>query len=68
MVTAACPPCPKARVQVGMLSSISFYYRNIAIKVLASKTPVSDQDFLMEKLLLTQDELKDFKQFNFFII
>ena len=54
--------------KIGMLSSISFSYRNIAIKVLACRTPVSDQDFLMEKLLLTPNEIKDFKQFNFFIV
>lgn len=69
MVTCSMPTLSESQdCRIGMLSSISFYYRNIAIKVLASKTPVSDQDFLMEKLLLTQDELKDFKQFNFFII
>ncbi|MEY8367710.1 helix-turn-helix transcriptional regulator [Anaerovoracaceae bacterium 42-11] len=54
--------------RIGMLSSITFSYRNIAIKVLVSRTPVTDKKFLMEKLLLSQEELKHIRAINFFKI
>lgn len=57
-----------SQYKFGMLSSFSFYYQNIAIKALASETPITDSDSLLDKLRFSQDDIKKIKQFNFFVL
>ncbi|MCI9593613.1 MAG: hypothetical protein HFG51_05590 [Lachnospiraceae bacterium] len=54
--------------KLGMLSSITFYYQNIAIKVLASETPIADRNYILDKLQFSQDDIKRIKQFNFLFL
>lgn len=54
--------------RIGMMSSMTFTYQNIAIKVLASCAPVTDKTFLIEKLQLSGEEFRNMKQLNFFKI
>lgn len=54
--------------RIGMMSSMTFTYQNIAIKMLASSTPVTDKEFLQNKLQLSKEELRSIKQMNLFKI
>lgn len=52
--------------KVGLLSTISYFYQNIAMKVIASETPLPEDDQLVSTLRLTPEELKNIKRTNFF--
>lgn len=54
--------------KIGLLSSITVYYQNMAGKILVSEKPVKDEQFLKENLIITKDVLKEIKRTNFFIL
>lgn len=54
--------------KIGLVSTITFYYQPIALKTLASAVPITDMDFLLSKLQLTPQEVKEIKYNNVFII
>lgn len=54
--------------QIGLLTSITVYYQNMAGKILISETPIHDQNLLMEKLKISKQDLKELKHSNFFIV
>lgn len=54
--------------KIGLISTITFFYQPNAIKTLASKVPITDKDYLISKLQLTPEEIKNMKQTNFFIV
>ncbi|MCI9181019.1 MAG: helix-turn-helix transcriptional regulator [Lachnospiraceae bacterium] len=69
MITFSMPALSEhSQYKIGMLSSITFYYQNIAIKVLVSETPMDNRNFLLEKLQFSPDDVKRIKQFNSFIV
>lgn len=68
MMTLSLPTLSEQDYRIGMLSSITFAYQNIAIKVLASRVPLTDKEALVEKLMLSQEELTHIRQMNFFKI
>ena len=53
---------------IGLLTSTTTHYENIALKTLVSESPITDTDLLEKKLKLTTEELKLIKATNFFII
>lgn len=52
--------------RVGLLSTISYFYQSIAMKVIASETPLTEDESLISSLRLTPEELKNIKRTNFF--
>ena len=54
--------------RIGLLSCISYFYQAISMKVLASETPVSDEQQLIESLRVNQEDIKNLKRTNFFMI
>lgn len=52
--------------KVGLLSTISYFYQNIAMKVIVSETPLPEDEQLVSSLRLTTEELKNIKRTNFF--
>lgn len=54
------------KIKVGLLSTISYFYQSIAMKVLASETPLAENEELMNELRISQEELKNIKRTNFF--
>lgn len=54
--------------KMGLISTITFYYQPVAVKALACKVPITDTDFLVSKLQLTAQEIKDIKYINAFIV
>ncbi|MGN1166262.1 MAG: helix-turn-helix domain-containing protein [Lachnospiraceae bacterium] len=56
------------KVKVGLLSTISYYYQSIAMKVVASETPLQENEELMNSLLISPEELKNIKRTNFFLV
>lgn len=52
--------------KVGLLSTISYFYQNIAMKVFVSETPLTEDEQLISSLRLTAEELKNIKRTNFF--
>jgi len=67
MLTFSIPSLTKDKTyKVGILTSITFHFQDVCIKALASKEPVTDQEFLLDKLLLTNEELKEFRRGNHF--
>ncbi len=53
--------------QIGLLSSITVYAQNMAGKVLITDAPVDDR-ILLDKLRVTNEEIKELKRTNFFIV
>lgn len=67
MLTFSVPSLTKAKkYKLGVLTSITFHFQDVVIKALASKDPITDQDFLLDKLLITNEELKEFRRGNHF--
>ena len=56
------------KVKIGLLSTISYYYQSIAMKVVASETPLPQNEELINSLLLSPEELKNIKRTNFFFV
>lgn len=52
--------------KIGLLSTISYFYQNIAMKVFVSETPLAEDEQLIASLRLTAEELKNIKRTNFF--
>ena len=52
--------------KIGLLTTISYFYQNIAMKVIVSETPLPDDEELIYSLRLTPEELKNIKRTNFF--
>jgi len=49
---------------VGLISTITYFYQSIAMKVIASENPLNDE--LKNALHISSDELKNIKRTNFF--
>ncbi len=58
----------KSEYTIGLLSSTTTRYENIALKTLVSKKPVKDTQLLEKKLKLTSEDLKNIRSSNFFIV
>ncbi len=54
--------------RIGLLSSITVYYQNMAGKILISDTPIQDQSLLMDNLVVDKQTLKELRRTNFFIV
>lgn len=52
--------------KVGLLSTISYFYQNIAMKVIVSDAPLPEDEELISTLRLTAEDLKNIKRTNFF--
>ncbi|MBM6737275.1 helix-turn-helix transcriptional regulator [Faecalicatena fissicatena] len=52
--------------KIGLLTTISYFYQNIAMKVIVSETPLPEDEALISSLRLTPEELKNIKRTNFF--
>lgn len=59
---------PHSAYKVGLLTTISYFYQNIAMKVIVSETPLSEDEQLISSLRLTPEELKNTKRTNFFYV
>nr|WP_288710147.1 helix-turn-helix transcriptional regulator [uncultured Dorea sp.] len=51
---------------VGLISTITYFYQSIAMKVIASENPLPLNDELINALHISSDELKNIKRTNFF--
>ncbi len=54
--------------RIGSMTTISFFYQSISLKVVASETPITDEDYLYSKLQISSEELKYIKRTNFFVV
>lgn len=54
------------KTKVGLLSTISYFYQSIAMKVVASETPLAENEELINELRISQEELRNIKRTNFF--
>ena len=52
--------------KVGLLSTISYFYQNIAMKVIVSDAPLPEDEELISTLRLTAEDLKNINRTNFF--
>lgn len=69
MITFSMPALSEdLQYKLGMLSSITFYYQNIAIKVLASETSIADRNFILDKLQFLRMTLKELNRFIFYFL
>lgn len=69
MLTLSIPTVSKEQThRMSLLTTITFYYQRVAIKCLTSQTPVTNMDFLVKKLQISQEEIKALKNTNFFTI
>jgi transcriptional regulator with XRE-family HTH domain len=55
-------------VRIGLLSTISHFYQSIAMKIVASETPLPENEELMLMLRISSEEMKDIKRTNYFIV
>ena len=53
-------------LMVGLISTITYFYQSIAMKVIASENPLPLNDELTNALHISSDELKNIKRTNFF--
>ena len=69
ILTFSVPTCAKEQeYKIGLLSTITFYYQNVAIKCYAAKEPVAEPRRLLDKLQLSAEELRRIRSSNFFIV
>lgn len=69
MITITLPSLTNGQdYQIGLLSSITVYYQNMAGKILVSNSPITDAEFLKEKLTINKETIKELRRTNFFII
>lgn len=54
--------------KVGLLTTISYFYQDIAMKVIASEIPLAENEGLISSLRISKEELKNIKRTNFFMI
>lgn len=54
----------------GLMTTQSYYYQNVAVKIAATSKPVNecDKPDLLEHLKISPEEIKEMKRTNFFII
>lgn len=68
MITLNAPAVSRDKdYQIGLLSSITVYYQNMASKALIAPEPVPDR-ILIEKLRVTNEDIKELRRTNFFIV
>jgi len=54
--------------RTGLMTTISFFYQSISLKVVASAVPITDEEYLYTQLQLSPEELKYIKSTNFFVV
>ena len=54
--------------RVGLMSSVSVYYQNVASKVIATASPVKDPSSLLTELKLNTEDIRTLRRTNFLII
>lgn len=54
--------------RIGLSTGITFNYQNVGVKILASSELISDRAFLLEKLTVSQEEIRTLKKRNYFYI
>ena len=52
----------------GLMNTLTFYYQMVSIKCIVSREPITDKKLLLDKLLLTPEEIKWVKNSNVFNI
>lgn len=62
------PTFSKQPYRIGLLMTITFYSQAVAIKCLASTTPITDQELLLRTLTVTPEEIKTLRATNFFTV
>lgn len=55
-------------VKIGLLSTISYFYQSIAMKVAMSETPLKEDDNLLALLHISPEDIKNIKRTNFFLV
>ncbi|MBQ6622032.1 MAG: helix-turn-helix transcriptional regulator [Mogibacterium sp.] len=77
--TNALPPFDKMAIRIpsftrkqpnciGLMTTVSYYYQNIATKIIASAVPVKDRNTLLPVLKISNEEIKELRRTNFFIV
>jgi len=54
--------------RIGLMLSLSYYYQNVAAKVVATSVPVRDPSTLLPEVKLTADEIREIRRSNFLIV
>lgn len=57
-----------SKVRIGLLSTISCFYQSIAMKVVVSEAPLTENEELLSSLRISPEELKNIKRTNFFLV
>lgn len=57
-----------SKIRIGLLSTISYFYQSIAMKVIISETPLAENEELMSSLRISAEEIKNIKRTNFFLL
>ena len=55
-----------SKLKIGLLSTITYFYQSISMKIIASETPLTENEELINSLRLSSEELKNIKKTNFF--
>ena len=53
---------------IGLMSCITYYYQNVAVKVAVCRHPVSDRSSLSEELMVSRADIKALRDSNFFTV
>ncbi len=54
--------------RIGLMLALTYYYQNVAVKVIAASVPIKDPSSLLHELKLTNEEIKDIRRSNFLIV
>lgn len=55
-------------LKMGLLSTISYFYQSIAMKVVLSETPLKNDTKLINMLQISSEDIKNIRRTNFFLI
>ena len=58
----------KQAYRKGLMTTMSFYYQNVATKILAASAPIRNHDLLLPELKLSNEEIREIRRTNFFIV
>ena len=54
--------------RAGIMSCITTYYQNAAVKIVTSQKPLTMNEELKDSLMISQEDIKEMKHSNFFIV
>lgn len=58
----------KGTPRKGLMTCMTQYYQNAAVKIITSQKPLPENEQLKQSLLISQDNIRDMKQSNFFTV